>query len=191
MSTNVICVPLSVVIVVGMPKPATRVARVSVYGLASMLQNGPSFTHLVNLSMAVYRYMWPSEEARRGPTRSMCMWRICLPSQGCCGVELLAVCRPFPIGTVGRLGTWLPCLCPYPSRQSMEIPSIGSSYAVWATLWIAWKITALSITRTSVYTLHVHFLAVERDTPCTYILGGGERYAHSQCMCMTLMPECH
>ncbi len=52
---NVNCGPLSVVTMVGMPKPATRVAKVSVYGLASMLQNGTAFTHLVNLSMAVNR----------------------------------------------------------------------------------------------------------------------------------------
>jgi hypothetical protein len=112
-----------------MSKPATRVAKVSEYGLASMLQSGTAFTHLVNLSMAVNRSMWPSEEASRGPTRSMCMWRICLPAQGCCGMELLAVCRPFSIGTVGRFGTWLPFHCPHPPRHSMEIPSVGSSYA--------------------------------------------------------------
>jgi hypothetical protein len=34
----------------------------------------PASTHVVDLSMMVNGYMWPSEEADRGPTRSTCTW---------------------------------------------------------------------------------------------------------------------
>jgi hypothetical protein len=71
-----------------------------------MLRSGRASTRLDDLSMAVNRYTWPSEEAGKGPTRSTytrenlrTKWR---------GVELLAACGPFHACTAGSLGTWLP-----------------------------------------------------------------------------------
>jgi hypothetical protein len=58
--------PLSVVTVAGTPKRATQLAmKASVHVLASMLRRGTASTHLVDLSMMVNRYTWPSEEASR------------------------------------------------------------------------------------------------------------------------------
>ena len=69
------CVPLSVVTVPGMPKRATQLEmKASAHMLASMFLRGTASNHLVDLSMMVNRYTWPSEEAVRGPTRSMCTW---------------------------------------------------------------------------------------------------------------------
>jgi hypothetical protein len=68
--------------------------KASVHVLASMLRCGRASTHLVDLSMAVNRYRWLSEEAGEGTTRSTCArenlrakWR---------GVELLACLWTFP-----------------------------------------------------------------------------------------------
>ncbi len=72
--------------------------------LAYMLRRGTASTHAVDLSMAVNRYTWPSEEAGRGPTRSTCTWenlQSCMQGLGWHGVELLAACRPFHSGTAG------------------------------------------------------------------------------------------
>ncbi len=69
--------------VAGMPTSATQLAmKASVHLLASMLRIDTAFIHLVDLSMAVNRYMWPSEESGRGATRSTGMWRLCMPGPG-------------------------------------------------------------------------------------------------------------
>jgi hypothetical protein len=54
--------PLSVVTVTSMPKRATQLAmKASTHVLASMLRRGTASNHLVDLSMMVSRYTWPSE----------------------------------------------------------------------------------------------------------------------------------
>jgi hypothetical protein len=51
--------------------------KASTHVLASMLRRGTASNHLVDLSMMVSRYTWPSEEAGRGPTRSTCTGMAC------------------------------------------------------------------------------------------------------------------
>jgi hypothetical protein len=67
------CVPLSVVTVPGTPKRATQLEmKASTHVLASIFFSGTASNHLDDLSMMVSRYTCPSEEAGRGPTKSMC-----------------------------------------------------------------------------------------------------------------------
>jgi hypothetical protein len=68
-------VPLSMVTVSGTPKRATQLAmKASTHVLASMFLRGTASNHLVDLSMMVSRYTWPSEEAGRRPNKSSCTW---------------------------------------------------------------------------------------------------------------------
>ncbi len=72
-SVEVNWAPLSVVTVGSSLKRATQLAmKASAHVLASMFRRGTASNHLVDLSMMVSRYTWPSEEAGRVPTRSTC-----------------------------------------------------------------------------------------------------------------------
>jgi hypothetical protein len=95
----------------------------------SMLRRGTASTHLVDLSIMVNRYMWLSEEAGRGPTRSTCTWENLRAGVGMAWRGAAAACVPSPAGTAGRPSTWLPCPCQYLSTQNVQSPCVWWHYA--------------------------------------------------------------
>jgi len=124
-SVEVNWAPLSVVTVAGTPKRATQLAMTaSTRVLASMLHRGTVLNHLVDLSMIVSRYMWPSEEAGRGTTRSTCTWENLRGGMGMASIGAASCSEPSPSGTADNPGTWLPRLCPHPSTQNVQSPCV-------------------------------------------------------------------
>jgi hypothetical protein len=90
--------------------------KTSVYVLASMFRSGRASTHQVDLSMAVNMYMWPSEEAGKGPTRSTCTWENLRAKWR--GVELLACLWIFPRWQFWHMAA---TLCKQPFRTVFQI----------------------------------------------------------------------
>jgi hypothetical protein len=130
-NAEVNCALLSIVTVAGMPKCASQLAMrvsVQVLAMASMLRRGTASIHLVDLSMMVNRYTWPSEEAGRGPTGPRARGKTWVRAQGWRGEELQAACGFSPSGTAGSLGTWLPCPCQLISRQNVQTPCMQKPF---------------------------------------------------------------
>ncbi len=122
--------------------------KASVHVLASMFRSGRASTHLDDLSVAVNRYSWPSEEAGEGPTRSTCTWENLRAKWR--GVELLAACGHFHVRTAGSLGTWLPLFANNLSEQCSRSRSESGSGSTcfwtsririhWSEVWIRIRI---------------------------------------------------
>ena len=97
-TAEVNCTPLSVTMTAGTPKreihPATRA---SAQAVAVVEERGIASTHLVERSIIVMMWVWPSELACRGPTRSTWMWenRCEGTGMGSTGVVMLVVIFAF------------------------------------------------------------------------------------------------
>ncbi len=67
--------PLSEEMAAGTPKRAIQlVTRLSAMEEADVSANGIASSHLVDLSTIVSRWVWPSADTGRGPTKSTWMW---------------------------------------------------------------------------------------------------------------------